>query len=441
MSLSRNTSAHDLLSQFTPDENAYFIACTDVFHDKQYNVIGRPSASSQLQNCVTLNLSRTFVCTDFGLPTTDNWDLNLISLPFITTQIMTSSSDYGFEVSPATGASPVAWGGITAFAAPSGTPVLPYTNSSRVKTLNANDALFPQYDGSAETPVQRVYYQILSIGYEAINATPELYRSGTVIRYRVPTQGRSVPLAVSEQETFAESFPIRARESVRCFPQPPFSSSLATQYPDSVLDEAVKGTYAMHTLQDQVSDFYMAGNDRVFFSAPSLTAVGAANSFISASIFQTGIDYDPPLVRGDFDMVGSYFTGLSPQSVIQIRYRIILSLVPSSSDSYLSSLAKMSPPENTKLDRLVSLVQNEFLPGIPVGMNPKGEWWRVVLNGVAKVAPKLGHELGGKPGKLIGQGAQQLLQQAAGKKPPKNKNKNKKQTQPLPAPKPISKAK
>lgn len=428
--LARATHGSDILERLTPDEKAYFIACTDIFHDSQYNVVGRPSSSTQLQNCVILNLSRTFTPSDFALTPSAKWDLNICSMPFITSQIMTNVIDTGFAVAQT--AAPVAcrWGGLTAFANNSGFATLPPSATGNCVSLNADTALFPEYRGTAEAGVTRKYYQVLSVGFECINSTPELYRSGTVIRYRVPTQGRPVPIALES------TYPTAIRDSYRCYPAPPFTSSQATQYPDSVLDEAVKGAYCMHTLQDQVSDYYLSGNERVFISTP-LAATDTGNAFISTSALGTTYDYDPPLVRGDLDMVGCYFTGLTPESVIQVRYRIVLSIVPSSSDSYLVSLAKMSPPANPDLDRLISLVQNDFLPGIPVGMNPKGEWWKVVLNGVAKIAPKVGMAVGmPKAGKVIGKAANVAPQIIEGvRKQQRNTQKNKKKPQPKAAPK------
>lgn len=396
MSLSRFSSdselAQRILSSLTPDERGYFIACTDIFHDKQYNINGRPSVSSQLQNTVVLNLTKTVTAASFGLAGSD-WDLNVVSLPFITSQHLDSAVDRGATVEQGTPFSTKTIGGVTFSAAYAGTPIDWVTRGqAQMASLNADQAIYPTFTGTATDNLVRPYYQILSIGMEIINATPELYRSGNLIRYRVPTQGRQVPISPFNSAVSPyDSWPNTPRESFRCFPLPPSNAGLASQYPDSIIDEAVYGSYQMHTLQDNVSDFFVAGNERVFFSSPLTAASGTnANALMSSSVFQSGIDYDPPLLRGDFDIVGTYFTGLSSQSVITVRYRIVLSQVPSSSDSYLSSLAKMSPPENPELDMLISRVQNEFLPGIRAGMNPAGEWWKAVVNNLGKVAKSAG---------------------------------------------------
>lgn len=271
MSLSRYSSdtdfANRILSSLTDDERGYFIACTDIFHDKQYNVNGRPSVSSQLQNTVVLNLTKTVTAADFGQ--TGNWDVNITSLPFITTQVMTGVIDTGYTVEPASSPSLPSIGGVTFVGGATGVD-LPYVGSAAAQftNLNADLAIYPQWNGSSTVPIARPYYQILSIGLEIINATPELYRGGNVIRYRVPTQGRAVPISIWNpiSPTQYANWPLQARENFRCYPLPPSSAALASQYPDSIIDEAVEGSYQMHTLQDDVSDFSAAGNERVFFS-------------------------------------------------------------------------------------------------------------------------------------------------------------------------------
>jgi hypothetical protein len=178
---------------------------------------------------------------------------------------------------------------------------------------------------------------------------------------------------------------------VYALPLPPSTASFAAQYPDSVIDEAVKGSYQMHAIQDQVSDFYYSDNGRYLFTSSSPYDGVTPNVFMSASLFDStfGNPYDPPNVRGDFDIVGSYFVGLSPQSVLTVRYRVLLSTVPASSDTYLSSLSRMSPPANPDLDTLISLIQSDFLPGIPAGMNPKGEWWKTILRSTGSAVLRL----------------------------------------------------
>lgn len=429
MSRRDNENAEALMQALTPDELAYFIAVTDIFHDEQFNVVGRPSVSSQLQNCVVFNGSVDLTSSLFGIPATDKWDLNVASLPWITKATMSASTDTGFVVTTATPPTTRNMSGLTCFGAVAGTADIIMANQTVV--LDATSLIYPQYATSTAVPIARPYYQILSIGFEAINATPSLYKGGNVIRYRLPGQNRSASIALSDPVLYP-NWPTQAREQFFCIPLPPRNAQLAAQYPDSVIDEAAAGSYQLHTLQDQVSDFYLAGNSRIFMSTPNQpTTPTGYNSFISASCFNPTYDFDPPLLRGDFDMVGSYFQGLDPNAIITLRYRVVVSTVPSSSEASLMSLAKMSPPANSMLDELVSMVQNDFLPGVPAGLNPRGEWWKDILNSAMKHAPDVGLAIAGPVGKQTGELARDVTKVLTKKKPKKNPKK----PQPKPQPK------
>jgi hypothetical protein len=423
-----------IIDSLSEAEKAYFIACTDIFHDSSYSVIGRPSLSNQLQNTVVINLERTISLNDFPtIPAGSNWDVNIVSYPFITTNNLITTVDNGYSVQLPAVPSHALTGGVTMYANVTGGPTL-IPNFPPV-SLNANQFFYPEFTGTSTDDIPRPFYEILSIGMEVINSTPELYRGGSVVRYRVPTQGRRSELLVGDPVTQTS----QARTSFFCYPMPPTTEAFATQYPDSVIDQAAAGSYQMHTLQDQVSDYYMAGNSRVFLANPVPTdPLLFFNTYTSASAFENDPLYttDPPLVRGDFDIIGSYFTGLSPQTTLKIRSRSIVSLVPSSSNAQLVSLAKVSPGPNPQLDYLIALIQASFTPGIESSMNASGDWWKIVLKSAGKLAPMIGQTLGGDTGETIGKGVQAGIGLIVGKK----KNKTAKQ-QPQSKPKPSPKAK
>lgn len=394
-------------SKLTPAERAYFIACTDIFHDTPYSVDGRPSMAKQLQNTIVYNTERNVSISDFPLLNqTQNWDLNLVSLPWITNAQFHSSYDSGFELTNGTGAFNM--GGITMFAANAGIATI----STAGLVANPISLTCDQFIYSTSNTSQlRPFYEILAIGYEVYNVTPDLYMGGSLVRYRVPTQCRRCNLAlVDTLGNYATRYTI-------VFPPLPSTESFATQYPDSVIDEAKNGTYQQHCIQDAVSD-YKASETPLLSMAPVFPSSTSPNSFTSSAMF--GLDTASyPLVTGDFDIVGTYFAGLPPQTSLKIRARYIVSTVPSSEASSLVSLAKMSPPENPKLTQLVSLVQNKLPPGVPVTMNPGGEWWRKVLKAVGTAAPIIGMEFGPTgvaAGELFGSVANKI---ATPKKAPK----------------------
>lgn len=381
-------------SSLTPDERSYFIAVTDIFHDKPYNVIGRPSLSTQLQNTTVVNAEHTFSLDDFpALKATNptSWDMNVVSLPTFTSITIENAIDAGYVIYPSTTPRDYRVGGVTAWAnAPGVSTWDPVTAIDPPVTINADTFFFPGYSYTTAwtQQIRPLFFEVLSAGMELWNVTPELYRGGSLVRYRVPTQCRKTTRYVDSPTATPALTVTSPRSEFWCMPMPPNTSTEATFYPDSIVADAKEGSYQMHTIQDQVSEYRLTGNDRFYLGPSADFSLTHGNCYVSASTISPTYDYDCLTVRGDFDMVGTYFTGIPPETKITLRYRIIVSVVPSADDPQLLSLAKVSPDANFKLDSLISHVQGDFLPGVPVSWNPKGEWFKKVLSIGKKVIPK-----------------------------------------------------
>ncbi len=405
-------------SELNPEEQAYFIACTDIFHDLPYNVIGRPSMSRQLQNTVTLNLERTITKADFPALPAGNWDVNMVSLPWITSAAFRTSVDLGSGIdNTIVAAANMFAGGIMCFAAGTGLPTFSYLTTPNYISLTADGLLYPQ--GMTNNSLV-TFYEILAMGFEVYNVTPELYVGGSLVRYRIPTQNRKAQRQIRGPAS-------NVTTEVYGIPAIPTTESMATQYPDSVVADAKDGTYQQHALQDAVSDFRMTENLSAEFTPITIAPAAPTDSNCWLTTATDSYVQLCPVYRGDFDICGAYFSGLPEQSVLKIRYRVIVSTVPNSTNSQLVSLAKTSPPDNPRLTQLISQIQHQFPAGIPVSMNPKGEWWRRVVRKVADVAPAIGEHFGGQTGKeagdLVRRGTNLLLGSSQKKK---NKPGNKK---------------
>lgn len=379
------------LASLDTAERNYFTVCTDLFTDdpKNLDLSGRPSLSNQLQNTVVLNLERTFSRADFGISTAyDSWDLHLASLPFYSRQIFSASNDDGYQVK-ASSAVPrtLFFGGLTAWAAiPGGTTFQPDSLLSPA-FMDLQPLLFPQWTTTMSAPLPRLYYEVLASGFEVRDVTPELLKSGSAVLYRLPTQNRKATLNVLDSVSGINS--LSPRTEFKCIPMLPSTQSLANQIPSSVIFEVKEGSYQMNCIQDQVSDFYLSGNARIHLNPLTPPVADQGNSWTSANTFSDAYDYNCPDISGDFDVVGWYASGLNPASKISVRYRVIVSTVPSPTNAQLMSLARVSPDANEKLNSLISHVQGQFPPGCPVSMNPKGEWWKEVVKIGKKVMPKV----------------------------------------------------
>lgn len=384
-----------LLNNLTPDEQAYFIASTDIFHDSPYSCHGRPSLSRDRQVTLTLNLERTISVTDFAtLNPALNWDCNIVSFPWVTTQQFISYGDNGHLLFP-DGVTTIGFGGVNPVATQAGdtfTPVVMF-NTAYPLTSGPLTITNTQWPALLTAPSERFQYEVISVGMEILNTTPDLYRGGSVIRYRVPVSGSETQMSVEG---------VLSSSALRVMPMPPANSQQAMLYADSELDKAAAGSYQIHTRQLS-SDKKYTGQCNVELYSNQYDAVNG-NVWIPLVLTNQGASgTESPCVLGDLDIVGSYFTGLPPQTSLSIRYRVIVSYVPSSLDTNLVSLASESPPYNPKLDELVALVQMELPPGVPSSLNAKGQWWRNVLDLTSKFAPVVGSVFGPE-GAAIGTG-------------------------------------
>jgi hypothetical protein len=382
--------AQKLLDGLSPDELAYFIASTDIFHDTPYTCHGRPSRSRRRQVTVCYNLERSYSLADFpSLNPANNWDLHVASFPWLTTHQFIAGVDQGTWLKPPTTGSNAGMGGVTLCATQTGSTFLPSAVFSGAffptsGPLTVSSTQWPSF--LTALPYERYQYEVISAGYEAVNVTPTLYMSGSVIRYRVPSLGY---LSTTYTPTAATTGAL----PITIMPAPPFNPQQATLYTDSVVGPASEGSYQMHTRQgDSNARYTDASPLELYWPTVDLTN---GNVWYSRDINTKGVELSAaPNIRAEFDQVGSYFTGLSPQTVITIRYRVIISFVPMSLDTTLAALATQSPPYNPKLDELISLVQMDLPPGVPVNMNAKGDWWRGILGATAKYAPAVGAVFG-----------------------------------------------
>jgi hypothetical protein len=388
--------AERVFESMTPEEKAYFIACTDIFHDEPYTCVGRPGKTRDRTVTLCINQEKSLGIADFPLLNqTANWDLNLVSFPFVTTQQFISCWDKGSTITAPTTPINVGMGGITPMATQSGITFTPtsYFSTSYMPTsgpLTLTSALFPEVATASVT--QRYTYEVLAIGFEVVNTTAPLYASGSVTSYRAPVE-------LNDTQSFFGGISL----SYKSYSMPPTNLAQAALYPDSIVGEASKGIYCNHTLQG-ARGRRTSGTDNLLLSITPTSSIANGDSWASKSAFNTAaILGNSPTILGDHDIVGAWFAGLSPQTSLTVRYRVWISYTPAPDDSTLISLATQSPPYNPHLDTLLSLTQMRLPPSVPVSMNAKGDWWRNIAKITSKYAPLVGGVFGPE-GLAIGTG-------------------------------------
>jgi len=207
-------------------------------------------------------------------------------------------------------------------------------------------------------------------------------------------------------------------------PMPPPTLAAATKLAGTQMWEAEAGVYvplqmnttlnpaktqlpctAMVINTDTTQNGYVATG-----MAPSVYQVLATDVLGPAKAGAAG-NVQPLLAVGThispFDIGGAYFTGLSPQTTLQVNVKWYIERFPTPFENNLVVLARPSSPFDPRAIELYGLAMNKLPVGVKQGENPLGEWFSDVLDKVADVASPMGHALSmvpgiGAPAALIG---------------------------------------
>jgi hypothetical protein len=254
------------------------------------------------------------------------------------------------------------------------------------------------------------------MGFEVVNTTSDLYRQGDVTVYTQPTNPTEADLYVCDcisghysNGTIVEPdyMGFGVTHAV-VFRGPPSTIGLAKQTPGARTWKAADGAYVparMHTQNDfsliskldWVSRQYHDPNGPTV--PQDIVPYGLAQRvFVQNNTSGYDIAGPNPLSRGQepishmshYDISGAYFTGLSPQTTLTVTLRMTIELVPGPSDVARLALARPSAQLDNHALQLYTALLRELPPGVPVGYNDAGKWFRMILS---KVGMVVGHAL------------------------------------------------
>jgi hypothetical protein len=182
---------------------------------------------------------------------------------------------------------------------------------------------------------------------------------------------------------------------------PPGSVDKALVLPSSKQWDAKRGAYCVFTLAtsdvpllsfDSRTRLYLANNNPTSTQIPALAQ--AINPSSSSGNMGAYLSY--------FNTSGVYFTGLSPQTTLQVNVKYIVEAVPGQNNQ-LVTLAQPSPPYDPDALELYAHMVRHLPPGVPQDENPAGEWWKNVLATVGDLATSASaiHPLFGAAGTVL----------------------------------------
>lgn len=400
----------------TADGNEWIKAALDPFHDFNLNMTGLPDDTTG-NSVVRFFKRKLTISRPAGVPVTDNWDCHFFTLPIF--------DEARFCTRDINGNNGITFSGPGDISATFGTLNIVsgpadgvwFSPTDGIKGSSAIQQLTPDL-----TLSRRSLARVIGMGFEVHNDTPTLYKGGSVTCYDCP-QGDYEPTMVYGPKAW-DSPTVEGGDSLMSGPfislrRPPDNVSQCMQLPNSVTWEAAEGCYVVNKVDIKRSNYTQPNNVPLVFFGQG----GAVNqgSPVSKELFTTwevpGLHNggsgkylygtDPAYRLTSLHTSGAYFNGLPPQTVLTLEVHIIVESLPVNDQAELalaSPAAEYDPLALQMYEKSIRTLKS----GVPVHMNAKGDWWKMVggalLNAAPTVASMINPALGTAVGGVIAAG-------------------------------------
>lgn len=321
----------------------------DPFPDENRDISGFPDMVNG-KSVVQCFRSKTTV----SAPGAVNWDAHIFhdgmfqSVPVVTTTV-----NYNSYAQTGQGVTSYNVGGISVRTAAANAPLYLDTTKNAMQ-------LDPGFDES-------IPYRVIAQGFEISNTTAELNKQGNVIVWRQPQA--ELPMGIANVGPLVTT----ANQSVSLlsYQNPPETASQALILQGSQSWKAADGVYAVGTI----------GNPTL-----SLHKNTTAEANSSLVVNSNSVIYFPPIiganpytvqqrvVQSGFNQYGAYFTGLSPETTLDVVWHFIVERFPRSVDTDLVTMSSNSSPYDPKALELYSKTSWHLPVGCKVDENGLGDW-------------------------------------------------------------------
>jgi hypothetical protein len=226
------------------------------------------------------------------------------------------------------------------------------------------------------------------MGFEAVDATPDLYQGGSVTVGVVPSDHETgvwtykniaSSSSSSTRGTVGETV-YNSLASTAMFPLPPQLVTTLKQFPNSSTWAAKEGVYVPCRI---------SGTDVPIRTLVPLVTMGVSyspgahydvdgtnNCIVSLGAFTAGGAQSGCLLS-DFDVSSAFFSGLNQNASIVITAKFIIEQFIAG-DQAIAAMAQMSPPYDPIVIDHYFRVIGALPPGVPSGHNKSGKWWKDV---------------------------------------------------------------
>jgi hypothetical protein len=197
--------------------------------------------------------------------------------------------------------------------------------------------------------------------------------------------------------------------SVECYRSPPATQAEAALLRDSRTWTAEQGCYVNlrgHYAQNSgfaphcANIFATQDTDSTL---PNAVGVGLHSRYLAvgaqATMSATGVNSDSDGFRKfESDTVGVYFTGLSRETVLTLSTKFLVEVAPTQANPAMLTVATPAAGPDPMALQCYTHCLTRLPPGVPVDMNERGDWFRMVKNVLSEVIPVAGTAIGAATG-------------------------------------------
>jgi len=407
-------------SGISKDGISYITMVADPFHDTEINIVGMPDEVRARSIVYDIRADYT-ISKPAG--ETGNWDAHISFLPYAFTwpkdgrmcHHCQMTVDTGFPANPGVSAIeelPDLGGSPAVYPWKAGGPIWVQTSTAGLNTFDPTvvggyrEQFTSSMLGSTDDqlhlgPLDSV--RLIGAAFEVRNTTAEINKQGAVICYRQKMVSDEYSLVHEPLFHGGAVNTIFAQKEYRVLSGPPCSAEQAKRL-GGVTMEAREGC-----LVPCVLDF--SENAPLKFNSENILIACNSNrntdEEIHAVVTEDAFTFDIVL-NGDgtpfmipsqsqrpgsvlelpFSNSGAYFTGLSNESTLTLTTRFFVEVFPAPFGVNFA-IARPSPAYDPQVPKILDLLMGDLLPGYPVSMNAKGDFFKKLVSKVAGAYNKI----------------------------------------------------
>jgi len=376
----------------TPCGEEWLKEALDPFHDTLLTPCGYPDTTASAS--VIQVVKQSYQIASPLTSTTANWDCNIVMLPWLNpvgynNAITQAGANNAINQSNNGVVSTL--GGIQVIATGSGLPcpITAFNNPPLIS--NTANTIPSQYLAGNS--------RVVAMAMEICNTTSDLNKQGLVTVYRIPIPQNDDGTTWMISNTVAsDTQSYNGGASVVAIPAPPPTIAAAQLFAGTKSWAAELGTYnvAVFNTPDvpaqgvnftQPLIYNTSQTDSTVFF-PNTTRSNAPNTTAPS-----GRALVPSVYWTEFDMSGSFFTGLSASTTLTVNYIVYIERFPTQDDLDLIVSAKRSPEYDIRALEAYSVISQSLPVAVPFNENGLGDWFKGAVNLAASVLPMIPHPI------------------------------------------------